>query len=346
MRKEKKIIFRTKIHFFFLLAVLSRIKVKLNDTEIRLDYLTNENDRGITLVIKIKRLDYGSEAGGDPSDKPPNAPDGNDETYSIPIYSSHLIVMGNINFYMEEFRIVNGKRIPVNPIGNVESMMASEQFHSTISVLPESSLQESTYSDDDDETEQPDISRTPALKLAQLNGAIEIRLIIKQAASVQGPKVQLELQLGTINVFLSPRQLHALIHLSNIFLEENVPEMSESSAAAAAAEKIEKEAQLEEQLQQTRSFHAMTGNLGFNQGWSSDLYEQQSSTKDFDDDFMKSTSSMSGSVRSFASSTTQTTIRNRRRGIIEVDPNADILRLNIRIACCAIVLLEEVSFFL
>lgn len=326
--------------------VLSRIKVKLNDTEIRIDYLTNENDRGITLVIKVKRLDYGSEAGGDPPDKPSNAPDakGNDEAYSIPIYAQHLIVMENINFYMEEFRIVNGKRIPVIPGGgNIESMIASEQFHSTISDLPEPALQESTYSDDDDEHDQPDIYRTDALKIGQLNGATEIRLTIKQTDKVQGPKVQLELQLGTINVFLSPRQLHALVHLSNVFLDDSAHEVSDE-AAAAAAEKMEKEAELEEQLQQTRSFHAMTGNLGFNQGWSSDLYDQQSSTKDFDDDFMKSASSMSGSVHSFASSATQTTMRSRRRGYIDAGPNADILRLNIRIACCTIVLLEEVSF--
>lgn len=52
---------------------------------------------------------------------------------------------------------------------------------------------------------------------------------------------------------------------------------------------------------------------------------------------------MTNSVTSFGSGYTQTTIRNRRRGVIEVDPNADILRLNIRVACCAIVLLQEVS---
>lgn len=139
-------------------------------------------------------------------------------------------------------------------------------------------------------------------------------------------------------MFLTPRQLHALIYLSNKFLEENFPDSGD-----LPTDKLEKDIEMEEQLQQTRSFHAMSGNLGFNQGWSSDMYERQSSNKDFDDDFMKSTSSMSGSVRSFASSTTQTTLRNRRRGIIEVDPNADILRLNIRIACCAVVLLQEVN---
>lgn len=65
------------------------------------------------------------------------------------------------------------------------------------------------------------------------------------------------------------------------------------------------------------------------------------STKALEVDTIKESTSMSNSMTSFASGYTQTTIRNRRRGVIEVDPNADILRLNIRVACCAIVLLQE-----
>lgn len=67
----------------------------------------------------------------------------------------------------------------------------------------------------------------------------------------------------------------------------------------------------------------------------------QMSVKSLEVDTIKESNSMSNSMTSFASGYTQTTIRNRRRGVIEVDPNADILRLNIRVACCAVVLLQE-----
>lgn len=67
------------------------------------------------------------------------------------------------------------------------------------------------------------------------------------------------------------------------------------------------------------------------------------SNRDFEEE--SSNSSMTSSVCSSASQSTQTTNRARRRGIIDADPNADILRLNIRVACCAIVLLQEVGFF-
>lgn len=176
-------------------TVLNRIKVRLNDTEIRLDYFTVENERGITLIAKIKRLDYKNEAGGDPPDKPPNAPDESDENgpaaYSIPVYSTHQITMENVTFYMEEFRIAsNGQRVPTVMAGsNTESMLdASEQFYSTINELPEPSRSrqktpdETSEDDDDDENDEPDppqIYRTDALQIARFHGNMDVRITMK-----------------------------------------------------------------------------------------------------------------------------------------------------------------------
>lgn len=175
-------------------SVLNRIKVRLNDTEIRLDYFTVDNERGITLIAKIKRVDYKNEAGGDPPDKPPNAPDGSDENgpaaYSIPVYSTHQITMENVTFYMEEFRIAsNGQRVAVAMAGsNTESMLvASEQFYSTINELPELSRSrqrtpDETSEDDDDETEEPEpprIYRTDALQIARFHGSMDMKMTMK-----------------------------------------------------------------------------------------------------------------------------------------------------------------------
>lgn len=194
---------------------MNRIKVRLNDTEIRLDYFTIGNERGITLIAKIKRLDYKNEAGGDPPDKPPNAPDEHDENgpaaYSIPVYSTHQITMDNVTFYMQEFRIdAAGRRVPVQaPMAgsNTESMfMASEQFYSTINELPdlarsrhktpdesdddegngdEDDGDDRDDDDDDDEDEDndgpspPKIYRTDALQIARFHGSMDIRITMK-----------------------------------------------------------------------------------------------------------------------------------------------------------------------
>lgn len=78
---------------------------------------------------------------------------------------------------------------------------------------------------------------------------------------MQGPKVQLELQLGAVNIFLTPRQLHALIQLADIFLtdstnKQNSPDLANDNDNDQASE--------------YRTFNAMSGNLGLNQCWSSD----------------------------------------------------------------------------
>lgn len=83
----------------------------------------------------------------------------------------------------------------------------------------------------------------------------------QQALSVQGPKVQLELQLGAVNIFLTPRQLHALIILLNIFLVESTKQRT--------TEQLDNEND-NDQTSEYKTFNAMSGNLGLNQCWSSD----------------------------------------------------------------------------
>lgn len=332
--------------------VLNRIKVRLNDTEIRLDYFTHDSKSGVSLVARVKRLDYKNEAGGDPPDKPPSAPDEGDAdgpaAYSVPVYSTHQITMENVTFYMEEFRISSGRRVAVPP-PNMESMLiASEQFYSTISELPDSAQshaarqrtpdETSSCSEDDDEREHAEDCRTRPIQIACFHGTMDLRITMKQTVSVQGPKVQLELQLGAVNIFLTPRQLHALIYLCGLFLEEK------DKPAPHKSHRMHESDTETERTPPSKPYNAMSGNLGLNQGWSSDPMSDvpsQMSVKSLEVDTIKESNSMSNSMTSFASGYTQTTIRNRRRGVIEVDPNADILRLNIRVACCAIVLLQE-----
>lgn len=165
-----------------------------------------------------------------------------------------------------------------------------------------------------------------------------------------------------MNFFLTPRQLHALIYLSNIFLQER-PD-NDKVKAAKQRDELHQQQQQQQHLDsvsdidrhsdyRSNEYSGMSGGLGFNQGWSSDPTADMYSTayafshepidpplREFEEESSNS-SSMTGSACSSASQSTQTTTRARRRGIIDADPNADILRINIRVACCAIVLLQE-----
>lgn len=156
-------------------------------------------------------------------------------------------------------------------------------------------------------------------------------------------------------MFLSPRQLHALIYLSNIFLEESADDCRKASPATSRRDNRSEAGSIAD-ADSTVQYSAMSGGLGLNQGWSSDPagdlysnatygYTQEPTDPPLREfDFESTNSSMSSSVCSSASQSTQTTNRARRRGVIDTDPNADILRLNIRVAFCAIILLQEVGF--
>lgn len=79
---------------------------------------------------------------------------------------------------------------------------------------------------------------------------------------MQGPKVQLELQLGAVNIFLTPRQLHALIQLADIFLADSTNKQTTQEHLVNDNDN--------DQASEYKTFNAMSGNLGLNQCWSSD----------------------------------------------------------------------------
>lgn len=144
----------------------------------------------------FRSFEYKNEAGGDPPDKPANAPDpnGDPKSYSIPVYSTHQLVIGTVSFYMEEFRIGTGRGIGDSMYNkHVESSPVAEQFYSTMSELPDiqygttaaaaHALGEdvSSCSDDDNDnaSEMSDINRTAALQIASLTGKTDIKITVK-----------------------------------------------------------------------------------------------------------------------------------------------------------------------
>lgn len=75
--------------------------------------------------------------------------------------------------------------------------------------------------------------------------------------------MQLELQLGAVNIFLTPRQLHALIQLTDTFL-------TDSTKPPSMKHFVNDNDNDNDQASEYKAFNAMSGNLGLNQCWSSD----------------------------------------------------------------------------
>lgn len=264
--------------------------------------------------------------------------------------------MEGISFYTEEFRIVGSEK------SSPEKKFFNEQFYSTISDLPETEQffarqnqsSESDKAESDPEDDDPiEIYRTEQILLGRLSSRQEIRIKMKQIENVSGPKVELEVTLGAITLFLSPRQMHSLLLLSDALLFDPVPEQK---IIQKQKHKVDSQNQGDNEFRKDTGFNAnaMTGGIGFNQGWSgeqncaADNFESLPFTssntptiKDLSDSFISSSSSMISSIGSSVSQSTQNSQRTHRRRPIDFETNADISKFNLRIACCALVILHE-----
>lgn len=352
-------------------------------------------DRGVAIIINVDRLEYKNEAGGDPPDNPASANDDDKSSFSISSYSTHHITMDGISFYTEEFRIVDGRVVVAAAAATdatsdkndvvseatqqFQSMMvSSEQYHSTISNLPgDTSAEESelnvTSSDDervvdetededeDDDDEQDDevIYSSEKIPFGQLTGQQNIRIKLKQAESIQGPKVQLEMTFGSLNIFLSPRQLHMITLFSDLFIFDTdvvaaAPQRQLQHQQRHPINDVELKRQLHRRFNEMNSDAAAASGLGSNFGWSSErmsdqfdaaatnvIVNQPTKKQYTANEFLSSMSSSMTSSMCSSVTTTTTSNTRRRGGNIDADPNADISHLNIRIGCVSMILLHE-----
>ncbi|XP_053661405.1 autophagy-related protein 2 homolog A [Anopheles marshallii] len=429
--------------------VLNRIKAKLYDSEIRIEYLSPEGDRGVAVIVKIKSIDYQNEAGNDPPDRSPktstSSSSGSDvsdhtitggsrhqqqqKSFLIATHATHHITIEGITFYTEEFRIHNPRTRrhqqqqrtadaePSVLPSYGESMIDSEQFRSTISHMSEGggsppnllasggvggidgdgyfsysntsvcdnsgpnsrgtefyrrsnssgTDRETDPSEEEDPESEDDLGesgvrmyRSGEIIVGKITSKQEIRLKMKQADNLPGPNVELELSVGSIQLFLTPRQLHSLVLVCDSFLGGNEeppprPTAREMKTSAGRRHEATSTAEMEFQQNMTR----MGGGIGINQGWSladpmqtmieeqaeflqRDAYRGDDGGENYSESIISSTSSMTSSFTSNSTSsrTTATSAASRRR-MIDPDANADISKFNVRVAAVALVLLHE-----
>lgn len=337
--------------------------MKLTNTIIRLEHLPKDSDVGVALIIKIKNFEYQNEASGDPHEKTDS-----DEKILMSTHATHHISFDDITFYTEEFRIADPK-VSTKKKSRNDSTKSSDDlettFNSTISNDPYLSAissfspdNEMFYSesgtansenesddseDDDDDNEDGDIDniiRSEKVMIGRIESRQEIRINMKMTENIEGPKVTLQMAIGAITLFITPRQMHMLFLLCDILLNGDAS-LSENK------ETYEKEMspQPQKQDEQQRRYG---GGLSGLQTWTGDDYECNSEYDLRDmhminklrpvesDSLFSSNSSMTSSNFSSISQSTA-----RRRRAIERDQNADISHFNIRVAGIYVVILQD-----
>lgn len=306
--------------------------------------------------FELRSFEYQSERCDTPEKD--ESEKGEQKTILFATHTTHQISLEDITFYTEEFRIGDPKRKPRSRKTSIKSSDDLETtFNSTMTTDPYLSALSSFTTDnemfynesgsikneneetesDESEDEEDVIYRSEMIMMGQLMNRQEIRLNMKLAENIDGPKVQLQMSIGTLMLFITPRQMHMLILLCDILLNE--PPTRRENSEMLKEMSPPRPSRVEEEK---RRFGGLMGH----QTWSGEDYECNSEyttgavnklrPMESDSVFSSNSSSMTSSIASSASHNT-----SRRRRAIDRDQNADISHFNIRVAGVYVVLLHE-----
>jgi hypothetical protein len=170
------------------------------------------------IIFFFVSFEYQNEAS---SDEPTDKDEVEDKTILLAVHDSHHLTLEDITFYTEEFRIGDPKS--KKPAENLD-----ETFKSTSSYMSAlSNDNEMFYSDietaksedsDESENEFECVYRSEMVLLGRVMNKQEIRINMKLAENIEGPKVSLQMSIGAIVLFLTPRQMHMLTLLCDILV--------------------------------------------------------------------------------------------------------------------------------
>lgn len=199
-------------------SVLARVKLSFTDTVIRFEHLTKDSKTGIGLEIHIKRIDY--------SDLSTELAERDSHYKAKSVYEpaacacKKLKIFG-ISVHLDEFP-EESRTIPQAPEYH-DSLPPSPGSCSPPLHHPHSTFDGLSLSPEQCHTPPLSGSLLPQIKVATVAGHSEIKLKLKQNLHVPGPKMDVECFLGTLNVFLSPKQIHLLKEFSTGFSCPDLP---------------------------------------------------------------------------------------------------------------------------
>lgn len=197
-------------------------------------------------------------------------------------HATHYISLEDITFYTEEFRIGDCKSEHTAKNKSTVKEELNETFNSSsstdtyLSANSDNEMFQSDIGEDTEEDKKPDESddvsesdrchRNGMVMMGRLLNKQEIRINMKLAENVDGPKVQLQMSLGPLILFVTPRQMHMVLLLCDVLLNgQNANDVQEYSALQQHQEELLRK-MAEEKLKQ-RKENVGVG-LMANQTWS------------------------------------------------------------------------------
>lgn len=186
-------------------SVLSKVRVTLTDTVVRLEHQPEGSSKGVALELRIKRLEY--------FDDMATTTDGSSvDTWEPVAISQKNLHMEGVQIFFDE---IHTKRTGTRE--RCESTASSQMYTSVASTVHtgmyESAEEASLHSMHSPSQDSALTTQSDPVQVAVLTGRQELRLKIKMSDNVPGAKFEISCQFGALHLLLSPRQLHGLLEL-------------------------------------------------------------------------------------------------------------------------------------
>ncbi|XP_076166580.1 autophagy-related 2 isoform X3 [Ptiloglossa arizonensis] len=338
-------------------SILCRVKVRFIDTVIRLEHVPVDSSTGVAIQMYIKNLEYSDEAGLDPSSTSLD-PSQSTKGYVVSAFTTKRFYLEGVTFHTDEFpsrtKTFSNSIITLSTCSTPDFKNSDGQF-SSAQMSPIQHLQTPQNGNIIN-----NLSRSNLIMFAKLAGRQEIRLKLKQGESVSGPKVELEVTLGSFTSFLSPRQMHVLMELGQGLASPDLGNVTnitskkciEKPMAGSDFNRVERE--LIHQIHPTQGLRTM--DLKRTQGWSTASLDESDNEEEFlpmqlpgsasmSDSITSNNISMDGSILtssvSLKSSATHLPKQCKHRHSVDNGPSAETSHFHVRVSSIAVVLLHE-----
>ncbi|XP_008823878.1 autophagy-related protein 2 homolog B [Nannospalax galili] len=175
-------------------TVLRRVKVTFIDTVLRIEHVPENSKTGTALEIRIERTVYCDETADESSGINVHQPTA---------FAHKLLQLSGVSLFWDEFS-ASTKSSPVCSTAPVETEpKLSPSWNPKIVYEPHPQLTRSL----------PEIAPSDPVQIGGLIGRLELSLTLKQNEVLPGAKLDVDGQIDSVHLFLSPRQVHLLLDM-------------------------------------------------------------------------------------------------------------------------------------
>ncbi|MGH0171077.1 UNVERIFIED_CONTAM: hypothetical protein FKN15_060320 [Acipenser sinensis] len=189
-------------------TVLRRVKVTFLDTVLRIEHVPENSKTGIALEMRISKIVYCDETGDECSGMNVHQPT---------MFAHKNLQLTGVSVFWDEFSEA-ARTCPKSSTPQTETEpKLSPSWNPKIICEPHPQFTRTVS----------EVAPFKPVQIGSLNGRMELGLILKQNEALPGAKLDVDGRIDSINVLLSPRQVHLLLDMLGVF---SGPESSERTS--------------------------------------------------------------------------------------------------------------------